>query len=87
MSGVRIAYGFPASADWVGRRLDFRFRAGGSGMLRSYYELIIKMTISGVRPATGLRKGFRLQPAGSAGGWISDFGLAALGCSVPIMSL
>ena len=27
--------GFPASAGRVGRRLDFRFRAGCSGMLRS----------------------------------------------------
>ena len=26
--------GFPASAGRVGRRLDFRFRAGGSGILR-----------------------------------------------------
>ena len=26
--------GFPASAGRVGRRLDFRFRAGGSGLLR-----------------------------------------------------
>ena len=66
----------------AGLRQDFRFRAGGFGMLNSYYEFIIKVMIFGVRPSRGLRTAFRPQPAGSAGGWISDFGPAALGWSV-----
>ena len=39
------------------------------------------MTLS-FRPSRGFRTAFRPQPAGSAGGWIPDFGPAALGCSV-----
>ena len=40
--------------------------------------------IFGVRPSRGLRAAFKPQPAGSADGWIPDFGPAALRCCVLI---
>ena len=59
-----LPHGFPASAGWVGRRMDFRFRAGGSGVAPSLIRFYCKNDDFGHPAVQGPPHGFPADLAG-----------------------